>query len=69
VIDHFNSMIENPHMFLDASEFAELGRLGKQALVEGDIDKLRPIMNHLDDIRLRMGGEDAILSSANIVLG
>ena len=69
VIDQFNWLTQNPHMFLDASEFAELSHLGKQALAAGDIDRLRPIMDHLDNLRVRTGGEDRILSGANIVLG
>ena len=68
VIDRFNWMIQSPHLFLDAAEFAELSRLGKQALAAGDIDKLRPIMNHMDNVRIRMGGDDRILSGANILM-
>lgn len=69
VIDHFNWMTQNPHLFLDAAEFNELSRLGKQALAAGDIDKLRPIMDHLDNVRIRMGADDRILSGANILMG
>lgn len=69
VIDHFNWMTQNPHLFLDAAEFKELSRLGKQALAAGDIDKLRPIMDHLDNVRIRMGADDRILSGANILMG
>ena len=69
VIDHFNWMTQNPHMFLDAAEFKELSRQGKQALAAGDIDKLRPIMDHLDNVRIRIGADDRILSGANILMG
>lgn len=69
VIDHFNWMTQSPHLFLDAAEFKELSRLGKQALAAGDIDKLRPIMDHLDNVRIRMGADDRIMSGANILMG
>ena len=68
VIDRFNWMIQSPHLFMDAAEFSELSRLGRQALAAGDIDKLRPIMNHLDNVRIRIGGDDRILSGANILM-
>ncbi|MEX8516928.1 MAG: Hsp70 family protein [Leptothrix sp. (in: b-proteobacteria)] len=69
VIDRFNWMTQSPHLFLDTTEFAELCHLGKQALAADDIDKLRLIMDHMDTVRIRMGGDDRIFSGANILLG
>ncbi len=69
VIDRFNWLSDSPHLFLDAGEFTELRRLGKQALASGDIDKLRPVVDHLENVRIRLGGDDRILSGANILMG
>ena len=69
VIDRFNWMAESPHMYSDANEFAELVKLGKQALAANDMDKLRQVTNHLDYVRIRMGGDDQILAGSNILVG
>lgn len=69
VIDRFNWMAQSPHMFSDAAEYADLVKVGKQALAVSDMDKLRQVTSHLDYSRIRMGGDDQILAGSNILVG
>jgi len=69
VIDRFNSDVKTPHLFLDAAEFNELVKHGKAALAANDMDKLRKVVDHLENVRIRMGGEDRMLSGSNILVG
>lgn len=69
VIDRFNRITNTPHLFLDASEFNKLVKHGKQALAADDIDKLRQVVDHLENVRIRMGGEEQMLSGSNILMG
>jgi len=68
VIDRFKWMEQSPHLFLDAAEFASLCAVGKDALNEGDIDKLRLVVDHMETVRIRTGVDDRILSGANILM-
>jgi molecular chaperone DnaK len=69
VIDRFNRIMNTPHLFLDTSEFNELVKQGKQSLAADDIDKLRQVVDHLENVRIRMGGEEQMLSGSNILMG
>ena len=68
VMDRFNFLSKSPHLFLDAAEFSELCRIGKQVLSSSDLDQLRPIVRHMEDVRIRIGSDDRILSSSNILM-
>lgn len=69
VIDRFNTNTKTPHLFLDAAELKELVKHGKAALAVNDMDKLRQVVDNLENVRIRMGGEDRMLSGSNILVG
>lgn len=69
IIDRFNGIAKSPHQFFDAKEFQDLIMVGKQALSMNDIDKLRQVVNHLESVRMRIGGDNGILSNSNILVG
>ncbi|MBK7135423.1 MAG: Hsp70 family protein [Rhodocyclales bacterium] len=69
VIDRFKWLSEDAYLFPDATEHLELCKLGKQALQDNDIDKLRQVVIHLDSIRIGSAGEDDMVASSNILVG
>lgn len=69
VIDWFKWMSDNPHMFNSPKDFAELVAVGKQALAANDMDKLRLVTDHLDNLRIRAGGGDEMIAGSNILMG
>lgn len=68
VIDRFNWLSESSFLFPDGVEYAELCKMGRQALEIGDIDKLRNVVSHLDASRVGTAGEDEMIASSNIVI-
>ena len=69
VIDRFNHLTEQPQQFFDLNEYERLCQAGRQAIAEEDIDKLRAVVSHLDNLRMGAAGEDDLLASVNIVAG
>ena len=69
VIDRFNWLAQSPHLFTNRTEFLELIAQGKKALEANDMEKLRLVTGHLGFVRIRIGGDDQILSGSNILVG
>ena len=69
VIDRFKWLSEDTFLFPDASEHAEICKIGRQALQANDIDKLRQVVAHLDSIRIGTAGEDDMVVGSNILVG
>jgi molecular chaperone DnaK len=67
VIDRFNWLEKDSYLFPDANEHAQLVDLGRIALREDDIQKLRVIVSEMDSIRLKTGSDEEMLASVNIV--
>lgn len=69
VIDWFKWMSDNPHMFNSPNDFSQLVAAGKQALAANDMEKLRLVTDHMDNLRIRAGGGDEMIASSNILMG
>jgi molecular chaperone DnaK len=69
VIDRFNLRAEEAHLFIDAKEHESLIFLGRQALKDNDIEKLREIVYRLDMARIGGVDQDDMFAGANILKG
>ncbi|WP_042876611.1 Hsp70 family protein [Cupriavidus necator] len=68
VIDRFNWLAKDAHLFPDAAQHAQLAKLGAEALREEDMDKLRTVVLHLDSMRFGSTADsDDMMATANIV--
>jgi molecular chaperone DnaK len=69
IIDRFKWLASSPHFFHNAGEHQQLALAGMAALEKNDVDQLRSIVDHLDSIRISLGGDDQMLTGSNILLG
>ncbi|MFM0363046.1 Hsp70 family protein [Paraburkholderia sediminicola] len=69
VIDRFKWLMGAPHLFHNAKEHEQLALMGLAALEKNDIDQLRNVVDHLDSIRINLGGDDQMLTGSNILVG
>ncbi len=69
VIDRFKWLATAPHLFHDSDEHAQLVHAGAAALEGNDIAKLRAIVDHMDGVRISLGGDDQMLVGSNILMG
>lgn len=69
VIDRFKWLAGSPHLFHNAKEHEQLALTGLAALEKNDIDQLRNVVDHLDSIRINLGGDDQMLTGSNILVG
>ncbi|VVD29217.1 Hsp70 family protein [Paraburkholderia dioscoreae] len=69
VIDRFKWLAGAPHLFHNAKEHEQLALTGLAALEKNDIDQLRNVVDHLDSIRISLGGDDQMLAGSNILVG
>jgi molecular chaperone DnaK len=69
VIDRFNWLTEDVHLFPNSGEHAQMVAVGRAALKENDIDKLRMVVAQMDSVRIRNGGDEDLMSAANIIVG
>ncbi len=69
VIDRFKWLASSPHLFHSAREHEQLALAGLTALEKNDIDQLRNVVDHLDSIRISLGGDDQMLTGSNILVG
>ncbi|CAE6697513.1 Hsp70 family protein [Paraburkholderia domus] len=69
VIDRFKWLASSPHLFHNAREHEQLALAGLTALEKNDIDQLRSVVDHLDSIRISLGGDDQMLTGSNILVG
>lgn len=69
VIDRFKWLASSPHLFHNAREHEQLAFTGLAALEKNDIDQLRNVVDHLDSIRISLGGDDQMLTGSNILVG
>jgi molecular chaperone DnaK len=67
VIGRFNWFSEDSFLFPDATEHAQLCRVGQQALQAGDIDKLRQVVAQLESTRIGSTAEGDMIAIANIL--
>jgi molecular chaperone DnaK len=69
VVDKFNLFSDSPHLFPDSNEYGVLIVNGKQAIEEGDIEKLRNVVGQLYAIRIYSTDSDDLVASSNIIVG
>lgn len=67
ITDRFKRLAANAFLFPNASEHRQLVTQGSEALREGDIEKLRAIVAHLDSMRIGTAADDDMGATANIV--
>ncbi|CCQ09842.1 Chaperone protein DnaK [Pseudoalteromonas luteoviolacea B = ATCC 29581] len=69
IAQRFKWLAEDSHLFIDSALHDQLVNLGHQAMASNDIEKLREVVYQLDSIKVGSGGEDEMMSAANIVRG
>lgn len=69
VVDWYQRVTASSSNYLDPSRFAELKRLGDQALADDDIDQLRNVLFELLSIQIHSDSGDGMFDIANIVKG
>jgi molecular chaperone DnaK len=67
VADRFKWLAEEPWLFADRNEHAQLVQAGRVALQSDDFDKLRAIVSVMEMSRIGSGGAEDMLTMANIV--
>lgn len=68
VVDTFNRMSQEPWLFSDKTQHAQLVTLGKEAVASDDMDKLRSIVGQMYTIKLSTAGDEDMVA-ANITRG
>jgi molecular chaperone DnaK len=69
VVDWFKRLAEEPHLFPDRRQHAELVAVGAEAVKADDMEKLRRVVYELDAVKIGSGAEDEMFATANIVRG
>jgi len=69
ITDRFKMYSQEPHLFPDTQEYAELVRQGTTAVTANDMAKLRTVVAQLGSIRIYSGGSDELIASSNIIAG
>lgn len=69
VVDWFKRLAEEPYLFSDKRQYAELVATGAEAVKADDIDKLRKIVIQLDSTKIGTGADEDMFATANIVRG
>jgi molecular chaperone DnaK len=69
VIDRFNRLAADAHLFPDPHEHAALVEVGTRALTANDVDKLKEVVALLDSKRIDSSSADEMLSRTNILRG
>ncbi|MDR2788654.1 MAG: Hsp70 family protein [Candidatus Accumulibacter sp.] len=67
VIEVFQHQAKSPYLFADAHEHKRLVAAGNAALQANDIEQLRQVIFHLNEIRIGSTGGDDMLTGVNIV--
>lgn len=69
IVDWYQRATASSSNYLDQAKFAELKRLGDQALADDDIDQLRTVLFELISIQIHSDSGDGMFDIANIVKG
>lgn len=69
IADWYKRATDSAANYLDKARFMELKRIGDQALLNDNIDRLRDVLFELFSIRIHVGSGDGMFDLANIVRG
>jgi len=69
IVDRYHWLARSPELFMDQAQWAQLIEQGQAALAHQDLDGLRRILIHLDQLRFTRTGEEEMLAMTNIVRG
>ncbi|MEI7706634.1 MAG: Hsp70 family protein [Chlorobium sp.] len=67
VVERFKFLSNAPHLFSDKHLYTELITLGTQYMQSDDIEKLRPIVGQLSQMRIVSGTDNDMYDIANII--
>ncbi|WP_257555410.1 Hsp70 family protein [Sphingobium sp. CFD-2] len=69
VVERFHWLARSPEQFLDHAQWSTLIKQGQAVLARPDLDELRKVLIHLDQLRFTRVGEEEMLAMTNIVRG